>query len=59
MPSAMRHMGTVRKGDSEKVTLKLRNTWTVGKRIFWAKGTVGKLGELGEQRVGENKDKKS
>lgn len=55
----MRHMGTVRKGDSEKVTLKLRNTWTVGKRIFWAKGTVGKLGELGEQRVGENKDKKS
>lgn len=60
MASAMRGVGTVRKGISEKVPFKLWTTWTVGKRIFQAEGTVGKTfehcagGVAREQKVGGN-----
>lgn len=42
MGSATRGMGTARKGVPEKTAFKLRSTWTEGKRIFQAEGTVGK-----------------
>lgn len=53
MASATRSVGTVRKGVSEKVARKLRNIWTVRKRIFQTEGTVGKsLEHWGELRGG-------
>lgn len=42
MASATRGVGTVKKGMSEKVAFKLRNTGAVGKRIFQTEGTVEK-----------------
>lgn len=47
------------KASLRKVTFKLWSTWTVGKRIFQAEGTVGKTlehcagGVAREQKVGE------
>lgn len=64
MPNAVRGVGTVRRSASEKVAVRLRSTWTVGKRIFQAGGQQERAWSVGrperqatwEQRVGERED---